>query len=359
MKARKLLIPGVCCSLLLLTACFQGEQSSIEIDPPENAEAVSESKGNESTGDLIEAEDEAEEVDEVTETAARQLYLIDANGLVASQILELPLLESKEVATQVLEYLVKDGPINEVLPNGFRAVIPAGTEILGLNLQEDGTMIVDLSEEFTEYVADDELKIVESITFTLTQFESVERVQLWVNGHPLDEMPVNGTPIGKGYSKANGINIIQTDTIDFMDSQAVTMYYPTTHQENRYYVPVTQYVESIDDNKYQSIVDSLLEGPGFNTNIVHVFNGETMLVKEPALKDGVLELVFNEAILQDQEQAIIADEVMETIVRTLTSQESIEAVNIMVENKEKLNNENGEIYSEPVTADTFLPSDKL
>src|SRR5699024_7643220 len=122
-----------------------------------------------------------------SETVARELYLIDANGMVASQMIELPLLDSKEVATQVLEYLVVDGPVTEIIPNGFRAVLPAGTEILGLNLEEDGTMIVDLSEEFKEYSPADELKIIESVTHTLTQFDSVEQVKLWVNGMPLSE----------------------------------------------------------------------------------------------------------------------------------------------------------------------------
>jgi len=357
MKARRLLLTSVSVSLLLLAACFQGEQSLSDIDPPENAEAVNEVDEGEATESDV--EDESDPVD-VTETVARQLFLIDSNGMVASQILELPLSESKEVATQVLEYLVQDGPVTEVLPNGFRAVIPAGTEILGLNLTDDGTMIVDLSEEFSEYAPDDELKIIESVTHTLTQFESVERIQLWINGHPLDEMPVNGTPIGEGYSKANGINIINTDTIDFVDSQAVTMYYPANHQDNRYYIPVTQYVESEDDNMYQSIVQALMDGPGFNTNVVHVFNGNAMLVEEPALNDdGVLELIFNEAILQDDEESMISDEVMETIVRTLTEQQSIEAVNVKVENRDELVNENGETYSEPVTADTFIPSEVL
>lgn len=356
MKASRVLLPGVCASILLLTACFQGEQSSIEIDPPENAEAVNDTAANENTE--AQADEESNEEGNA-ESVARQLYLIDANGMVASQVIELPLLDSKEVATQVLEYLVVDGPVNEVLPNGFRAVLPAGTEILGLNLLENGTMIVDVSEEFKEYAAEDEVKILEAITHTLTQFENVERVQLWVNGHPLNEMPVNGTPIGKGYSKANGINVVHNDTIDFINSEAVTMYYPANHQENRYYIPVTQYVETGDKEMYEAIVTTLMDGPDFLTNVMHVFNPQAMLLDEPAMEDGVLELTFNEEILKDEEQSVIADEVVETIVRTLTAQEEIEAVDIKVENKEQLNSETGEAYSEPVTAEYFTPSEEL
>lgn len=353
-KTRRLLFIALFGILLILSACFQGEQSLNEIDPPENAEAVNDV--NETEVENV-VQDDSETV-EATETVPRQLYLIDSNGMVAAQVLELPLIESFEVATQVLEHLVEDGPVTEMLPNGFRAVLPAGTEILGLDLKDDGTMIVDLSEEFKNYQPEDEIKIIESMTHTLTQFENVERVELRINGHSLDEMPVNGTPIGQ-YSRANGINIIQTDTLDFVNSQAVTMYYPASHQENRYYIPVTQHVEKTGDNLYESIVQALMDGPGFNTNVVHVFNSGSMLVEEPVFEEGVLELVFNEAILEDEEQAVISDEVMETIVRTLTQDDSVEAVDVKVEKRDQLVNENGEVYSEPVTADVFTPSEEL
>src|SRR5699024_12319256 len=75
--------------------------------------------------DKEEADANDEEQDEM-ETAARQLYLIDVNGMVVPQTLELPNIDSNEVAKQVLEYLVKDGPVTSILPNGFQAVLPAG-----------------------------------------------------------------------------------------------------------------------------------------------------------------------------------------------------------------------------------------
>src|SRR5699024_896019 len=134
----------------ILTGCFEGEQSLKEIDPPQDQNSINEPEENAS---LTENNDEKGGEDEnsqenVTETVPRQLYLMDVNGMIAEQTLELPKLESKEVATQVLNYLIKGGPVTSILPNGFQAVLPEGTEILGLNLQEDGTIIVDVSEEF-------------------------------------------------------------------------------------------------------------------------------------------------------------------------------------------------------------------
>lgn len=362
---RMLYIAGIMGLSIVLAGCFQGEQSLQELDPPQDdAEAVDslDDKTIEDAADTNNEDAKADESDEdtdVNETVSRQLFLIDAGGMVASQTLELPKLESKEVAAQALEYLVKGGPVTNILPNGFQAVLPEGTEILSLNLQEDGTLIVDVSKEFENYEAQNELKILQAMTYTLTQFENVEEIQLMINGYPLAEMPVNGTPIAEGYSRANGINMIETDTLDLINSKPVTLYYPAEYNNNQYFLPVTQYVMMDDADPYASIVQALLEGPGYTTNLTRVFNADASLITEPSLKNGVLELVFNQNVLKDSGSTTIADDVMETLVRTLTDYQDVEALQVKVESVEKLYNERGEAYDKPVTKKVFVPTEKL
>ena len=348
---------------LILSGCFQGEQSLEEMDVPKEATAV-DSLEDDSINEEENAEDEViteenEDAEPTSETVARQLYLVDVNGMVAAQTLELPKLDSNEVATQVLTYLVKEGPVTSLLPNGFQAILPEGTEVLGLNLQEDGTVIVDVSNEFKEYEAKDELKILQSMTYTLTQFENIDKIELRINGFPQKEMPVNGTPMMDGYSRTNGINLVETDTIDLLDSQAVTIYYPSEYNDNRYYVPVTQRIKVTDQEVFGSIVQALIDGPGYNVNTTHVFNTNTSLINNPTLENGVLELVFSQEVLEDIDKAMISDEVMETLVRTLTEQNKVDSVEVKVENIDQLTNENGELYSEPVTKETFMKIEKL
>lgn len=359
MKIRgSLLLLLTICLSVILSGCFKGEQTMEEIDPPKDAEAVDQAEdSSENDSDVTGNEKNGQQ--ESSEIVARELYLIDVNGMVASQTLELPAPESQEVARQALEHLVVEGPVTSLLPNGFRAVLPQGTEILGLDLQEDGTMVVDLSEEFKNYEVEDEVKILEAVTHTLTQFDNVDNVQLMINGYPQEEMPVGGTPISEGYSKANGINLVDSETTDLINSQAVTMYYPAEHNESRYYVPITKHILADEGNIYQEIVQTLIDGPGYNTNVMQVFNPESMLVDEPKLENGVLQLVFNQGILKDPEQAVLSDEVMETLVRTLSEQGAVEAVDIQVEDVEELVNENGETYDEPVTKEAFIPTEKL
>src|SRR5699024_8919888 len=289
-----------------LAGCFEGEQSMEKTDPPpENATETDDNvdqdaEGTEEVeGDTDEAEVDVdnENDDSAEETVKRELYLIDADGMVASQTLELP--ASKEVATQAMEYLVKGGPVTPILPNGFEAVLPEGTEILGLNPGEDGTMIVDVSSEFENYEAEDELKILQAMTYTLTQFDGVDKVELWINGYPQDTMPVDGTPIQEGYTRANGINLVNSDTIDLIEGKPVTLFYPAMYNDNQYTIPITQHVAVKDGDLYSSMVQALIDGPGFGTGVTHVFNNGTTLASSPSLNNKTLELVFTEDILED------------------------------------------------------------
>lgn len=351
--------------LTFLVACFQGEQSNINSldgvndDSNGNQENVNDDQdhtnmNNSNNGEINEDRDELNE-----ETAKRELYLLDVNDMIVAQTFDLPLPESKEVATQVLQYLVKDGPVTELLPNGFQAVLPEGTEILGVSLQEDGSIIVDFSEEFTNYQAEEESKILQSVTYTLTQFDSIDRVYLRINGHPISEMPINGTPVEEGYSRAKGINYYITDTIDLITSVPVTLYYPAEYNENRYFVPITQHINKEEEDPFTDLVSALIDGPSYEANVIHVFNTETALIEPPKLEGGILQLEFNNHILKDPDEQIIADDVMETLTRTLTNHPTVNAIKVKVDDVNVIMNEKGEEYLEPVTIDYFTEDKKI
>jgi len=341
----------------ILVGCFQGEQTFEEIDVPEETTIIEEDDElaleDEGELDVGEIEDELE----TEETVLRELYLIDADGLVVPQRMELPKTESAALTT--MQYMVKDGPVTELLPNGFQAVLPANTEILGMNLSEDGTLTIDLSEEFTNYEAKDEVKILEAITHTMTQFENIERIKLWINGEELSEMPVNGTPISSGYSTEKGINVFLDGKPNIHTSKAITVFYPKQYHEQFYHVPVTQYFDIEDEALYEKIIESVMNGPSFGVDVAQVFNDGTKLMEKPVLEEGVLQLVFNSAILKDEAQGIIADEVMETIVKSVTAVEEVEAVDVKVEDQTTIVSESGTAYDRPVTLNDIRTEEKM
>jgi len=349
-------------TILFLNGCLKGEQDlkqsvSNELTPTnesvENIEDEDTNNASNEEGTANNNDDQNSNEVIMKEMIERTLYLVDADGMVVPQTLSIPKDESKEVAKQVLTYLIKDGPVTDYLPSGFQAVIPANTEINGVNIKDDGTLIIDLSEDFTNYKAEDELKIIEAMTYSLTQFESVNKIKLRIDGEDLTEMPVNGTPISTGYSKENGINVTIDEQPNLLYSKPVTIFYPKSKFNQQYFVPMTQYVTRRDDDVYGLIVQALLDGPSTYFQTQQVFNDDTMLVRKPMYQKGVLELEFNENILSDVEKSVISEDVMETLARTFTGQEHINAINVKVENRSIIHNEKGQTYDEPVTMNEF------
>ena len=274
-----------------------------------------------------------------------ELYLLDKDGYVVSQTLSLP--KTEGIAKQAIDYLVQNGPVTEMLPNGFKAVLPADTEA-SVNIK-DGVATVDFSKEFGNYKAEDEPKILQAVTWTLTQFDSVETVKLQMNGKELTAMPVNGTPIGDGLSRANGINIDTNDVVDLANTRPLTVYYLGGEEDSYYYVPVTKRVSNKATDNIEAAVNELIEGPNYATNLLSDFVSDVELVDKPKVENGKVTLNFNESIFGSLEEKMVSQHVLNTLVLSLTEQPGIESVSILVNGKAELVNERGEKLSEPVT----------
>ncbi|GER68652.1 spore germination protein GerM [Weizmannia acidilactici] len=289
-----------------------------------------------------------------TKTAAKakkgqvltELYLIDKYGYVVPQTIALP--ESKSVAKQALEYLVQDGPVSNLLPNGFRAVLPANTQFT-LDVK-DKVAAVDFSDDFKGYKAADEKKIMESITWTLTQFDSIQKVNLKMNGKALKAMPVAGTPINEdGLTRAVGINTDIDQVADITNTHSVTVYYLAQTGDKEYYVPVTKRVPDKMSDDVEAAVEELVNGPSPSSRLVSGFMDDVKLLNKPEIQAGKVTLNFNKEILGSLDQKMISNEVLKPLVLTLTEQKGIKSVAVEVDGSKKLVTEDGKPLSEPVT----------
>lgn len=342
-KKAAIVIAATVASSVFLSGCglFGGEEKK-KIDPPQD---VTLTEDGEAVKDNDAAETKQDGKEAVETTVQTELYLIDKNGYVVSQSMNLPKTES--VAKQALEYLVANGPVEEMLPNGFRAVLPADTQMT-VNI-EGGTATVDFSKEFATYKKEDEKRILQAITWTLTQFDSVKKVKLQMNGEPLEEMPVNGTPIGEELSRDDGINFDHSDVVDITNTKAVTVYYLGGEEGSYYYVPVTRRVSNKIRNNAAAIVNELIEGPAYASNLLSDFQADVKLLDDPKLEGGKLTLNFNESIYGSFEEKMVSEHALNSLVLSLTEQEGIESVALMVKGEANVLTEKGEKLSEPVT----------
>jgi len=280
-------------------------------------------------------------------TVERQLYLVDANGHVTPQVLHLP--QSNEVAKQALSYLIQDGPVSNMLPDGFQAVIPAGTTF-SLNLDSDGTLYADFSKEFTDYKGTNEQQIMQSITWTLTQFDNIKRVKLSVDGKSLQEMPVAKTPVPtEGLTRADGINIVKNYAGEVTNSSSMVVYYSAeTSAGTTYYVPITERYDNSED-VYTALVDALKSGPIGDDSIQAPFNSDVDLTEKPFINDkGIVTLDFNDYLYADSSKKAISDQALNCLVLTFANRLAVDKVSIEVEGKTQMMTESGKSLTQPV-----------
>ncbi|MBA9025790.1 GerMN domain-containing protein [Peribacillus huizhouensis] len=337
-------VTTVLASSLFLGGCgLFGAKEKANIDPPEGVTLVDDESGLKEVNGEEAAKTDSKE--KATKTIKTELYLIDKSGFVVPQTLELP--SNTAVAQQALEYLVANGPVSEMLPNGFRAVIPADTHV-SVDIKE-GVATADFSKEFATYQKEDELKILQAITYTLTQFDTVDKVVLKMNGTKLNEMPVNKTPISDGLNRSVGINFDLSDVMDVSNTMPLTVYYVGGDEGSYYYVPVTKRVKDTKTDTITAAVNELVKGPGLASSLLSGFMDDVALIEEPKNEDGKVTLNFNENILGSFKEKKISKDVLDTLVLSLTEQKDIESVEVLVQGKGGLLDDAGKALSEPVS----------
>lgn len=337
---------------LLATGCVFGPKEDVGtdevgIDPPQIDYTANQ------PGDIVleigEADSfEAEEsLTETPREVEREIYVFNHQGYVVPITVKVPYTES--VAKQALEYLVVDGPVTPHLPEGTRAVLPAGTEV-EVNITESGTAIVDFSNEFATYAPEDEQGILEAITWTLTQFDTINDVVIWINGHPQDTMPVNHTPIAKKLSRKDGINVEVARGTHVTSSSSVTLYFKGESPSGTfdYYVPVTRLIPK-SDNLVLATVEELIHGPEYGSGLYTDFLRSTEIL-EASLSGQRAVVNFDEQFLRfSGDEMKASDSAVDSLVLSLTELDTVKEVQVLVNGESNLITFNGKDLSKPVT----------
>jgi GTPase Era involved in 16S rRNA processing/spore germination protein GerM len=125
----------------------------------------------------------AEGQDTMEEYIVVFLYFADETG--SSLVSESRRIVKKEgIARQTLQELIK-GPDN----NQYKNIFPTGSQLLDINITEDGSCIVDLNSEVRKVKnAQEEKLLVNAIVKTLGQFPTIKRVSFLIDGQVADHI---------------------------------------------------------------------------------------------------------------------------------------------------------------------------
>jgi germination protein M len=255
-----------------------------------------------------------------------EIFLVDKDNYVARTTIILKSTTVENKIRELLESLIIGGKKESNIPNGFRAIIPVDTKILGIDLKE-GILKINFSKEILEIDSSLEEKMIEAITYTLTGIDEVKGILIYVEGELLNVLPKSKVIIPSTLTREFGINKAY-DITSNKDITSTTIYYVSKHDDDYYYVPVTK-ITNLNTDKIKIIIDELTSGPIYQSNLMSFLNSNVDLL-DYEIKEGSMILKFNDYILDDIDSNKILEEVKYSISLSIKDNYTIDNVIFMV-----------------------------
>lgn len=276
------------------------------------------------------------------------VYLRNEHGLLAPITISMP--KTENAAKTSLEMLIDGGANKDKIPSGFQPVLPKGTEVKQVTLQQDKKRaVVELSGKFADYSPRDERKIVEAITWTLTGISGIQQVELWHDGKKMIEMPIDQFPLDKPLTRAIGINLEKADdVVSYSQTVPVTLYFSAiTADHFQYYVPVTRLVNPTDDLAATAL-EQLITGPIRSEALASVLtSGTTVKHIEHDKEKSVITVDLEDSIFEKGDK--MPSEFLQAIVLTLTENNHVKQVKINMNGESDIVGTDDIHYGKPVS----------
>lgn len=338
LRLRNTAVSGALAIPLLLSGCsLLGAGAPTQIDPPPGETELQ----------MLQSLESESQTSLQTEEALTTVYLKNEQGWLAPVSLHLPKGEAATKLTRILEMLVVGGPYGSAVPAGFSGVLPEGTEVEAVTLKKDEKLaIVEFNKSFGSYQAADERKILEAVTWTLLGDPEIERVQLWMDGAKLNEMPVDGTPLDRPLSRSFGINLDPGDDLTLSQTRPVTVYFSASTPDGvPYYVPVTRFV-STDKDAVHGALGELIEGPTRGDGLEQVLTGNTVVKSVEQTEDGVITVSIEDDMFEPGEKP--PAQMLQSLVLTVTENAPDKKVRIWLNGQKDVVGMDNQKYGEPV-----------
>lgn len=266
------------------------------------------------------------------------IYLLDRYNYVART--EIVIQESDVIkkAKEILEALRVNSKYKDYLLNGFYQIIPEKTKILDISY-DNNLLKVSFSKKLLNIEKNLEEKMIEAIVFSLTEIKGVEKIMIFVEEEQLQKLPKTNKILPQVLTREFGINK-EYNINSLKDVVSTTTYYVSKYDNNIYYVPITNYINS-DLNKVKIIVDNLQTSPTRQTNLMSFLSSNASLL-DYEIQENIAKLTWNNYIFNDITNKNILEEVKYSIYLSLQDTLNIEEVVFINNDKEILNFKNND-----------------
>lgn len=251
------------------------------------------------------------------------VYYQDNYGYLVPVMCNVPMEDG--IAKATLKLMVQSvGNDMQAARLGLRTVLPENTKI-DLDIS-GGLARIDLSREVLDMAdAAAESNMISAIVQTLTEFESVDRVEFLIDGQKRDTL-THGTSVSGQFTRGD-INLESAEpTLSLASSEPVTLYFPA--DSGAVIVPVTRMVHSTPD--INTAVLELAKGPGNGDMLESVVPAGCGLI-DVKVEDGVAKLNFTGEFVNLVQNSDGGRMALKALVLTCTQFEGIKSVEIYVD----------------------------
>ena len=269
------------------------------------------------------------EFEYITDLANSSIYLLDENNY----LVKTKVLLDEELLEDNIKNIISNLTVssNSKFPDKLNAIIPKNTKLNNITIEDD-IVTLDFSKELLNINEELSTKLIESIVYSITELESITKVNIMVESTPLETYPNSNKKIIMPLTRDIGINNEYTyNTLDNITK--VVIYYGEDINNNIYYVPVTKYLNNNDNkDKIDIIVEELTTSYIYEDNLRSILNENVELIDKEIIDEDLLILNFNSALFDNN--STIKEEVLYTLSYSVFSNYDVNTISFKVDNKD-------------------------
>lgn len=241
------------------------------------------------------------------------IFLVDNSDYVARTSIVKNSSETIEQIKEIIEALTKNTKKSSYIRDGFKPIIPDGTKILDLKLEEN-ILTINFSKELLNVVHCDEQKMIEAIIYSLTEIKDIKKIKILVEGKPLTNLPNSNKKLPEYLDKSYGINkIYNLDSLK--ETTKTTIYYLSKNKDYYYFVPVTK-VSNEKTERVEIIIKELKSTPIYHTNLISYLAASANMTSYEMLENAI-SLSFNNYLIANIKEEDILEEVKYSIALSI------------------------------------------
>lgn len=245
------------------------------------------------------------------EQTYRKVYMLDNDNYLVPLTFAF---DSKELLADDIRYVISmlrdESPLTS---KGYQTLLNENVKIQAIEL-DNNILNLDFSKEFREHDVSKEEQIIESLTWTMMQYDEVNGLTISVDGVKLEELPQSGIMLPNILDKTIGINKYYDTTGNIYNTTSVTVFYEKENFGETVYVPVTRRVIE-EENEKVSVYNAMFKDISVMSGLRKIEAIE-LIDNEVSINfnmDDITVSLVKEALM---EEGIVNSEIYEILVMT-------------------------------------------